>query len=274
MKNLIFLRLLLVFSLFLCQCQNKSDNKPFGKIAADDCYKVLYTQLESMGKIENPHQKIDALTQLLDWGTTQLGRQDSAIAQLHIALGTAYYNDYQLQKSVQTFQEANTLWLQADSTRFSANISDNYLNIASVLDDIGNYHLAMNYYEKALTAFIQVKDTNLIAETYQLMGVVATNLKDSSNIILHEKGLSILALKNKPNREMRATLWQNKGVDLANNRQYSQSLALFNNVLTYYRAENDSSSIASTAIEMAKNYLHQGIYSNAINYANQALSKN
>jgi CHAT domain-containing protein len=80
-------------------------------------------------------------------------------------------------------------------------------------------------------------------------------------------------LQDNPNRQIQTDLWQNKGRALSNDRKnYTQSLSLLNKALTYYKADKDSASIASTAIEMAKNYLHQGNHAAAITYANQALS--
>jgi CHAT domain-containing protein len=246
-------QLLVLFSIILlfCQCQEKS-------ILA-----VKETNTQSA--------IIDSLNQLVQLKTNQV-QEYNTVAQLHVALAYAYYKNYQFQLSIDNYKKSNDIWQQADAKRFNANINENYLNIASVYDDLGDYSLASNYYQQALNNFIAEKNTALIIDTYLCMGVAALHAKDSFKIILLEKGLAFINSQKKPDLYLKAALSQCLGkAEMDYRHNYSKSFFLFNSALIYYQSIADTANIAETAIEIANNYLHQADYSAATMYANQSL---
>ncbi len=243
-----FLILITLTSIFFFQCQEKNTQN---------------TRNNTSSKI------IDSLSQFIQQ-KTNLGQQDDALAQAHLELGSAYYKNDEYQNALKTYQKANTIWQQADAKRYLPNITDNYLNIASLLDALGDYPSAINYYKQALNSFLIAQDTALIVETYQNMAVAYLHTRNSSGIQFLEKGLFLSNKQYKPDAYIKAALLQCLGKANADyRRNYTASLSYFQQALPAYKT--DSANLAETFIEMAKTYAHQNKDEMALLYAHKSL---
>jgi CHAT domain-containing protein len=251
MKKSLF-TLLSILCIFFYQCKEKSP--------------IIAKEKNTQSAI------IDSLHQLIAL-KSQEGQADSVVAALHLPLAFEYYKKFEFPTALATYKKADSIWQKADATRYHANIADNYLNIAGLYDKMGDYPFAINYYQQALNSFIPLRDTGLIIEIYQNMGVAALHAKDSAKIFLLDKGLALIKAQNKPNPYLKAALLQNMGKALADYRHdYMQSLTFLKAAFTLCQSNADTANMAETAIEMAKTYLYKANYSEAIKSANTALS--
>lgn len=250
MKKELF-ALILTLSIVFCQCQNKST--------------LIAKETHSSSTV------VDSLRALIE-AKTQQGQPDSA-AQLHVSLGYEYYNLYQFQDALKAYQTADALWKNADAKRYAANIADNYLNIAGLYNALGDYPLAINYQQQALTHFLAVKNTDLLIDTYLNMGVAGLRARDSSKIDVLKKGLTLIGQQKKPNLYLKAVLSQCLGKALNDfSRDYAPSLGYLNAASTYFQTNKDTANIAETTLEIARNYQHQNNYLAANKEVKTALS--
>lgn len=229
-------------------------------------------------------------------------------ANLHKALGMAFYQEGQMLKSHETFQRASDLFgnlndvqSQAECFHMMGNISyflGNYNeairlyeeslsirekaddkkniasglnNIANVYNKLGEYKKAVQYYEKSLA----------IKELIDDQKGIASSLKNIATIYYYQANYALALEANLKALRISENLFDSIGIAFVFNNmaliyekqeKLEESLSYYQKSLTIKEALGDKRGISTTLHNIAKIYEYQGNFDLAIENINQSLA--
>jgi CHAT domain-containing protein len=248
------------------------------------------------------------LKQLLDTTRQRVGNNDTTLAIIYHKMAVNYFNWDKFHTALTYFDSALKL-RERHLPPNHVQIAQSYTMIAATLKQVKNYRGAIQYFDKALKInqlnpnqdtismsrllfglgdiynrlgdseagdgylkhalqYMTVQDDNYASCQYYL-GINYRHLKKDSFAIKHFK----IALNVLTDSSDRADVYHNWGMTLMDKAQYDDALIQLNQALSIYKQLKYSElSIANTYIEIARTYLHQHKYEQALEAATKSLS--
>jgi len=184
------------------------------------------------------------------------------VAKSYYRLGTNAYIAKTMDKSLAWFVKAATL---NDSLHDLKGMAMSYSAIGDVIGDEGNGKKSIEYYSKAKTYFIDIKDTEHVI--YMDMAIAGTlgsmNLNDSALAYT----LSILPAAEKTgNNTLISMITANIGAIYKQKGEYAKALEYFLKALKCFERQGDFVIVAQSYGNIGDTYMLMGDYPNAEKY--------
>ncbi len=144
-------------------------------------------------------------------------------------------------------------------------------NIGIVYLEIGNYHVALKYFNSALKA--EEETGNLIDESFTLANIGRTYvyMDDPSNAVTYLSEALIITRKF-GNRQAESQIFSNLGKAYIKLRCFPEAITYMNKALKYYKEISDKSSISHSLAELGELYFQLNDFITSKKYFTEGLS--
>jgi tetratricopeptide (TPR) repeat protein len=144
-------------------------------------------------------------------------------------------------------------------------------NIGIVYLEIGNYQVALKYFNSALKA--EEETNNLLDESFTLANIGRTYIymEDYSNAVTYLSEALIIVRKY-GNRQAESQIFSNLGKAYIKLRCYPEAIAYMNKALKYYKEISDKSSVSHSLSELGELYFQLNDFITSKRYFTEGLS--
>ncbi len=157
-------------------------------------------------QLGNYDQAIDYFEKAKAIRIKELGEDNPLVGSIYNNLGLVYKNRYEFDKALANFEKA----VEIKNKSNDSTVYNNYVNIGALLSMLGNYSLALEYYEKAEKVLQNLDDQEKLADLYSNMGVAYNYLRASKESYeYHQKALTIYTAALGSKSEKISNVYQN-----------------------------------------------------------------